>query len=234
MGFWVAGILVMLVLFRVSRDGRAEYRDFDLGERSVTGDLSRLLNALGLVAVDTVLVLALSDQLWFRDLPCPICILQRAGFIAAGFGIALNLIFGPQPEPLRPRHPRRRGRRRHVMRQTRCCTISFRGPAPTATRSSGCISTPGRSSIFALIVVGSAVMLLFDRQFEPTGPLSARLRPLPLVGRSSARDACRDQCRSRRSRICGMGLCPERPAAISASMITSIGAAPSQSLGKSS
>ena len=50
-----------------------------------------------LVAVDTVLVLAFADQLWFRDLPCPICILQRAGFIAAGFGIALNLIFGPRP-----------------------------------------------------------------------------------------------------------------------------------------
>ena len=40
----------------------------------MTADLSRLLNALGLVAVDTVLVLAFADQLWFRDLPCPICI----------------------------------------------------------------------------------------------------------------------------------------------------------------
>ena len=63
----------------------------------MTTDLSRLLNALGLVAVDTVLVLAFADQLWFRDLPCPICILQRAGFIAAGFGLALNLMFGPRP-----------------------------------------------------------------------------------------------------------------------------------------
>ena len=63
----------------------------------MTADLSRLLNALGLVALDTVLVLAFADQLWFRDLPCPICILQRAGFIAAGFGLALNLMFGPRP-----------------------------------------------------------------------------------------------------------------------------------------
>jgi disulfide bond formation protein DsbB len=44
-----------------------------------------------------VLVLAFADQLWFRDLPCPLCILQRVGFIAAGFGIALNLMFGPRP-----------------------------------------------------------------------------------------------------------------------------------------
>ena len=63
----------------------------------VPGDLSRLLNALGLIAVDTLLVIAFVDQLWFRDLPCPICILQRAGFVAAGFGIALNLLFGPRP-----------------------------------------------------------------------------------------------------------------------------------------
>jgi len=35
----------------------------------VPGDLSRLLNALGLIAIDTVLALAFIDQLWFRDLP---------------------------------------------------------------------------------------------------------------------------------------------------------------------
>jgi disulfide bond formation protein DsbB len=63
----------------------------------VPSDLSRLLNALGLIAVDTVLALAFIDQLWFRDLPCPLCNLQRAGFTAAGFGLALNLLFGPRP-----------------------------------------------------------------------------------------------------------------------------------------
>ena len=44
-----------------------------------------------------VLVLAFVDQLWNHDLPCPLCTLQRAAFIAAGFGLALNLIFGPRP-----------------------------------------------------------------------------------------------------------------------------------------
>ena len=60
------------------------------------GDLSRLLNALGLILVDTVLSPAFVDQLWFRDLPCFLCILQRAAFFAAGFGLALNIIFGPR------------------------------------------------------------------------------------------------------------------------------------------
>jgi len=63
----------------------------------VPGDVAKLLNALALMAVDTVLALAFVDQLWFSDLPCPLCILQRAGLTAAGFGLALNVIFGPKP-----------------------------------------------------------------------------------------------------------------------------------------
>src|SRR5680860_1922470 len=66
-------------------------------ERGMSADLSRLLNAIGLLAIGTVLALAFVDQIWFRELPCPLCILQRAGLFAAGFGIALNLIFGPKP-----------------------------------------------------------------------------------------------------------------------------------------
>ena len=73
----------------------------------MTADLSRLLNALGLVPVNTVVVLAFVDQFWFRDLPCPICMLQRAAFVAAGSGIALNRDLRSEAEPLRPRHPRR-------------------------------------------------------------------------------------------------------------------------------
>ncbi|MGB6947969.1 MAG: disulfide bond formation protein B, partial [Methyloceanibacter sp.] len=132
----------------------------------MTPNLSKLLNALGLVAIDTVLVVAFADQLWFRDLPCPVCILQRAGFIAAAFGLALNLIYGPRP--------------------------SHYGIAILGAVAGGIISAqqvlvyivPDSGSygnaifglhlytwallMFALIVVGSAFMLLFDRQFAPT------------------------------------------------------------------
>ena len=108
----------------------------------MTADLSRLLNAWGLVALDTVLVLAFADQLWFRDLPCPICILQRAGFIAAGFGLALNLMFGP-----RPSHYGLAVMGALVggsFRRTRCCITSSRVPARMAMPSSDCTSTLGR------------------------------------------------------------------------------------------
>ena len=174
----------------------------------MTADLSRLLNALGLVAVDTVLVLAFVDQLWFRDLPCPICILQRAGFIAAGFGIALNLIFGPRP--------------------------SHYGLAILGAMVGGIMSAdqvlhyivPGTGSYgnaifglhlytwaligFALIVVGSAVMLLFDRQYEPTGPLPLRLTVLPLTAVALLALIAVANVLSTLA-ICGVGLCPETP-----------------------
>ena len=174
----------------------------------MTADLSRLLNALGLVAIDTVLVLAFVDQLWFRDLPCPICILQRAGFIAAGFGIALNLIFGPRP--------------------------SHYGLAILGAMVGGIMSAdqvlhyivPGTGSYgnaifglhlytwaligFALIVVGSAVMLLFDRQYEPTGPLPLRLTVLPLTAVALLALIAVANVLSTLA-ICGVGLCPETP-----------------------
>lgn len=174
----------------------------------MTADLSRLLNAFGLMAIDTVLVLAFADQLWFRDLPCPICILQRAGFIAAGFGIALNLMFGPRP--------------------------SHYGLAILGAMAGGVMSAdqvlhyivPGTGSYgnavfglhlytwallgFALIVVGSAVMLLFDRQYEPTGPLPLRLTVLPLTAVALLVLIAVANVVSTLA-ICGFGLCPETP-----------------------
>lgn len=58
---------------------------------------SRTLNSLGLMAVCLLLTIAFYDQFAGNDLPCPLCILQRAGFGVAAFGIALNVLFGPRP-----------------------------------------------------------------------------------------------------------------------------------------
>ena len=174
----------------------------------MTADLSRLLNALGLVAVDTVLVLAFADQLWFRDLPCPLCILQRAGFIAAGFGIALNLIFGPRP--------------------------SHYGVAILGAVVGGIMSAdqvlhyvvPGSGSygnaifglhlyswaliMFVAIVVGCGVMLLFDRQYEPSGPPPLRQVTLPILAVALLALLAVGNVLSTLA-ICGVGLCPEAP-----------------------
>ena len=58
---------------------------------------ARELNTLGLFAVTLVLVAALILQLTLGELPCPLCLLQRVGFIAVGFGLLLNVRFGPAP-----------------------------------------------------------------------------------------------------------------------------------------
>lgn len=175
----------------------------------MTANLSKLLNALGLVAIDTVLVLAFADQLWFRDLPCPVCILQRAGFFAAGFGVALNLMYGPRPS--------------HY-------GITILGAAAGGVISARHILiyiVPGSGSYgnavfglhlytwafiaFVLIIVGSAFMLLFDRQFKPTEPLPARLRLLPVLAIALLLLLAVGNVISTLA-ICGIGVaCPENP-----------------------
>ena len=56
--------------------------------------LLRSLNVLGLLGVCGVLAVAFSLQLALHELPCPLCLLQRAAFIAVGIGFLLNIRFG--------------------------------------------------------------------------------------------------------------------------------------------
>jgi disulfide bond formation protein DsbB len=64
---------------------------------SLTPETSRTLNALGLLAVCLVLILAYLYQFMLYELPCPLCLLQRVGFVAVGFGLGLNLLYGARP-----------------------------------------------------------------------------------------------------------------------------------------
>lgn len=174
----------------------------------MTADLSRLLNAIGLIAIDTVLVLAFADQLWYRDLPCPLCILQRAGFFAAGFGLALNLFFGPKP--------------------------SHYGVAIVGAVAGGAISmrqillhiVPGTGSYgnavfglhlytwafiaFALIALGCAILLLDDRQFARAEPMAVRLKPLALTALLVFLVLAIGNVISTVA-LCGAGFCPDSP-----------------------
>lgn len=174
----------------------------------MTADLSRLLNALGLVAVDTVLVLAFADQLWFRDLPCPICILQRAGFIAAGFGIALNLIFGPRPS--------------HyglailgavvggIMSADQVLHYIVPGSGFYGKEIFGLHLYSWALIMFVAIGLGCGAMLLFDRQYEPSGPPPLRQVTLPILAVALLALLAVGNVLSTLA-ICGVGLCPEAP-----------------------
>lgn len=134
----------------------------------MTSDVSRALNIAGLFSVAAVLAAALTDQLAFHDLPCPLCLLQRAGFVAAATGLALNIRFGPRPS------------------HYGIVVLSAAAGAAVSIRQVLLHVAPGTGSygdallglhfyswaflIFAAMIVGSAAMLLFDRQFEPPRP----------------------------------------------------------------
>lgn len=174
----------------------------------MSGDLSRLLNAVGLLGIGTVLALAFIDQLWFRDLPCPLCILQRVGFFAAGFGIALNIIFGPKPS------------------HYGVAIIGAVGGAAISMRQILIHIVPGTGSYgnpvfglhlytwafiaFVVIVVGCAIMLLDDRQFARAEPMSVRLKPLPLSALLLFLVLAVANIFSTVA-LCGAGFCPDEP-----------------------
>jgi disulfide bond formation protein DsbB len=166
------------------------------------------LNALGLFAVSAVLLAAFADQLIYRDLPCPLCILQRVGFVAVGLGLALNLRFGP--------HPSHYG----MMILSAACggAVSVRqillhivpGTGTYGDAVLGFHFYTWAAIVAALVVVGSAVMLLFDRQFERDERVGGPLSGLGLAAFSVAALLALANGISTVLE-CGGGLCPENP-----------------------
>ncbi len=59
--------------------------------------LNRGLNVLGLFGLSFVLATAFYYQFVLGELPCPLCALQRVGFIVAGVCLMLNLRSGYSP-----------------------------------------------------------------------------------------------------------------------------------------
>jgi disulfide bond formation protein DsbB len=174
----------------------------------VTSDQSRLLNALGLIAIDTVLLLAFVDQLWFRELPCPLCILSRAAFIAAGFGIALNLVLGPRPSHYGLT----------LLGASAGAAISIRQILLHIVPDTGSYGSPifglhlysWALISFALMVVGTGIMLLFERQFAPFEQAPNRRTVLPVLAFMVFAALAVGNVISTLS-ICGVGLCPKDP-----------------------
>lgn len=53
-----------------------------------------LLNIFGMMGMATLLLMTLFAQVYANELPCPLCLLQRIGFIMIMFGFMLNVFFG--------------------------------------------------------------------------------------------------------------------------------------------
>jgi disulfide bond formation protein DsbB len=52
------------------------------------------LNALGVLGISLILLVAFYYQFAHGELPCPLCLLQRAGFVIIGMGFLFNLRVG--------------------------------------------------------------------------------------------------------------------------------------------
>lgn len=171
-------------------------------------ELSRLLNALGLIAISAVLTMAFIDQVWFGELPCPLCILQRAGLIAAGCGIALNIVFGPKPSQYGLA----------IIGAIASAAISMRQILQHIVPGTGFYGPPvwglhlyTWAFLFAVaIVLGSGLMLLGDRQFSQVQPISGRLKGLPFIALLLFLVLTLANVFSTLA-LCGTGLCPEEP-----------------------
>ena len=61
------------------------------------GALVRLGNAAGAAGMAIILLIVFGLQFGLKELPCPLCNLQRVAFVLCGFGFLLNLRFGAQP-----------------------------------------------------------------------------------------------------------------------------------------
>lgn len=174
----------------------------------MTGDVSRLLNALGLVLVCIVLLAALFDQFWFGDLPSPLCTLQLAAFVAVGLGLVLNVVFGPKPSHYAVIILSAVAGAAFAIRQTLLHIVPNSGSYGNVVLGLHLYSWA--VLLFALVIVGSAVMLLSDRQFAQTGPISARLRPLPLTAFILFVTLAVILAISTFA-LCGAGSCPDKP-----------------------
>src|SRR5260221_12619243 len=61
------------------------------------GWLARLGNVVGAAGIAVVLLVAFGLQFGLKELPCPLCNLQRVAFVLCGMGFVLNLRFGAHP-----------------------------------------------------------------------------------------------------------------------------------------
>ena len=62
--------------------------------RANSFSLAGLGNLLALLAVNGSLSYAFFDQLYFGELPCPLCLLQHVAYVLIGIALILNIRFG--------------------------------------------------------------------------------------------------------------------------------------------
>lgn len=166
-----------------------------------------LMNVLALYAIAGVLAAAFALQFALGELPCPLCLLQRALFCALAAGPILNLRHGPRAS--------------HYALTILAALI---GAAVSARQMLLHIlpHDPGYGSavlgyhyytwaflLFVVAILLATLMLLFDRQFEDDGDaprrgLAARIAVWLVIALVAANVFSTFA-------ICGYDACPDNP-----------------------
>jgi disulfide bond formation protein DsbB len=167
---------------------------------------ARLLNVVGLWGLSAILTVAFVYQFMLGELPCPLCLLQRAAFVAAGIGIALNV-----SAQLRPSHYGVT-----IISASAGAVISGRQVLLHIVPESGAYGSAlfglhfytWAFVAFSLIVVTAGFMLLLDRQFAlgegPKASHWARSAVFVFGGLALLNAASTFA-------ECGLGMCPDDP-----------------------
>jgi disulfide bond formation protein DsbB len=176
----------------------------------MTPSIARTLNAFGLLAVSLVLIAAFLDQFLLGELPCPLCLLQRVGFMGAALGLALNVRFGPRPS-------------HYAVTILSACfggMVSIRQilghiVPGTGTYGSAILGLHFYSwalLVFGAIVLGCTALLFFERQFERSDavPWRATTFGMAMVGLAAVLALANGVSTVLE---CGADLCPDNPVA---------------------
>ena len=175
----------------------------------MTRSIAVTINALGLYAVALVLAAAFAAQLLLRELPCPLCLLQRIEFAMLAIGPMLNVRFGPRPS-----------------HYAVSLLVAIAG-AMVAMRQILLHIMPGDPGYgsallgyhyytwafigFAAAIILVAVMLLFDRQFAEDD--AAKPAPIGLFARAAVWLVIALTALNVVSTLleCGFAACPDNP-----------------------
>jgi disulfide bond formation protein DsbB len=137
-------------------------------------DIAECLNAAALASLIAVLMVAYAEQFGGHDLPCPLCLLQRVALVGVAYGLVLNLRFGPQPA----------GYGIMLFAALFGMAAAGRQVLLHITPGTGAYGAPllglhlytWSFILFALVVLGTAVLLLVPRPETPAWTLPLRVK----------------------------------------------------------
>jgi len=171
-------------------------------------NIERGLNVLAVCGIILLLALTFGFQFVLKELPCPLCILQRVGFLVISIGFLLNLRYG-----LRPSH--------YALVLLGALFTAF-----VALRQVALHIVPGTgaygSSIFGmhlytwsfivsmLIVIFTTIILGFDIQYIKPKVKQERFKPIVHLAFALVLVLAVSNFVSVMAE-CGLGSCPENP-----------------------